>query len=532
MSSSDCSQHEEDTPRLRPKDSYICSVDDLESEGTFSLLSSKDYRECAYPREEVKTPPTAPQTPSSLETGKHSLKESAWKGLGAADVLHTCPFEANFTLSSASVQGSGPVDKAGKDNLTPVAKQPEAESDQNLVTTGDQYLSVLSSKQDEQSSDAPYIHSGSTTKTRDIHDLSDSRFEGNNIASNCPPTQCVNATLQTGSNNATTNSALYLSPVSKNDLTPLVLRSKSSNNHCQTVGKTCFVATNHDRDASEASEAAIKCLGEAPRNELTEYATDNHASGGGGRGQTDVFNTSHCSDTCVRNYLERRASFERNCFLRYEAYLEKAKEKIRRVGGSLEGRRLMRSEYEDTEEGRSPLKATTPGRRQKRGGGYYSSRVDPSHSSSGEDGGTRGAGEGGDHPVSGAEVDVGIQDGSPRKIKSGPQRSFPYRHFHIHHMLPEPENKVGLLTHPTPAQFNKYPKARGVWFDPHRNLVRTCWKENGKARTMGFPVNKFGLEEARTLAVEYHFYKCPSDPLPEDLCTLVPRKPPHEYGWC
>ncbi|XP_026194383.1 uncharacterized protein LOC34623479 [Cyclospora cayetanensis] len=127
------------------------------------------------------------------------------------------------------------------------------------------------------------------------------------------------------------------------------------------------------------------------------------------------------------------------------------------------------------------------------------------------------------------------ESGMPGRRAAGKgqsQRSFPYRQFHVHHFLPEPENKVGLLKHPTPAQFNKYPKARGVWFDPHRNLVRTCWKENGKARTMGFPVNKFGLEEARTLAVEYHYYKCPTDPLPDDLTTLIPRKPPHAYGWC
>ncbi|PHJ25679.1 ap2 domain transcription factor ap2xi-1 [Cystoisospora suis] len=103
---------------------------------------------------------------------------------------------------------------------------------------------------------------------------------------------------------------------------------------------------------------------------------------------------------------------------------------------------------------------------------------------------------------------------------------------HIHHMLPEPEKKEGLLFNPAPGQFSQYPKARGVWYDPKRNLVRTCWKDNGKIRTVGFPVSKFGLEEARALAVEYHLFKCPEDPVPSDLAGVVPRKSFEEYGWC
>lgn len=106
------------------------------------------------------------------------------------------------------------------------------------------------------------------------------------------------------------------------------------------------------------------------------------------------------------------------------------------------------------------------------------------------------------------------------------------RVLHIHHRLPEPEKKEGLLFNPAPGQFSQYPKARGVWYDPKRNLVRTCWKDNGKIRTVGFPVSKFGLEEARALAVEYHLFKCPEDPVPSDLAGVVPRKSFEEYGWC
>ncbi|KEP62812.1 UNVERIFIED_CONTAM: AP2 domain transcription factor AP2XI-1 [Hammondia hammondi] len=109
-----------------------------------------------------------------------------------------------------------------------------------------------------------------------------------------------------------------------------------------------------------------------------------------------------------------------------------------------------------------------------------------------------------------------------------PQR----RQFRIHHMIPEPEVKDGLLFNPTPAHFNKYPKARGVWFDPHRNLVRTCWKENGKAKTVGFPVAKFGLDEARFLAVQLHQFKCPEDPVPSDLQGKLPAVPRQEFEWC
>ncbi|KFH02496.1 AP2 domain transcription factor AP2XI-1 [Toxoplasma gondii VAND] len=109
-----------------------------------------------------------------------------------------------------------------------------------------------------------------------------------------------------------------------------------------------------------------------------------------------------------------------------------------------------------------------------------------------------------------------------------PQR----RQFRIHHMIPEPEVKEGLLFNPTPAHFNKYPKARGVWFDPHRNLVRTCWKENGKAKTVGFPVAKFGLDEARFLAVQLHQFKCPEDPVPSDLQGKLPAVPRQEFEWC
>lgn len=99
-------------------------------------------------------------------------------------------------------------------------------------------------------------------------------------------------------------------------------------------------------------------------------------------------------------------------------------------------------------------------------------------------------------------------------------------------MIPEPQVKEGLVFNPTPAQFNKYPKARGVWFDPHRNLVRTCWKENGKAKTVGFPVAKFGLDEARFLAVQLHQFKCPDDPVPSDLQGKLPTVPRQEFEWC
>lgn len=535
MSSSDCSQHEEDKLRVKPKDSYIRPVDYLESEEAFSPLSSKEYRECGYAREEVKTPPTAPQTPSAQESGKHSLRESSWKALGAVDIFNSCPFEANFTLSSTVSQTNGQVDTAVKADSTAEVKKPEnAGEAQEILEKDVQYLSVLSSGEHEQRNIQVYMHDGHRTKVKDRNISSGSGAEEDNYVS-VPSAPCFNVTLQSKTNSSKSNSVLYLSTLPKGDHTPqpVGMRYKASNNLKEPGETTEFGLTIQHAGGPSTSEPAPKFLDETPRDQSLQHTSGRNLGDLEGRGISDMLNISHCSDTFVRNYLERRASFERNCFLRYEAYLEKTNEKIRRVGGSFEGRRLMRNECEDSEEGRIPFKATTTaGRRPKRGGGYYSSRVDPSHSSSGEDGSTRGAGDGGDNSVCGAEGDVGIQEGSPRKMKSGPQRSFPYRHFHIHHMLPEPENKVGLLTHPTPAQFNKYPKARGVWFDPHRNLVRTCWKENGKARTMGFPVNKFGLEEARTLAVEYHFYKCPTDPLPEDLCTLVPRKPPHEYGWC
>ncbi|KAL8429258.1 hypothetical protein Efla_005535 [Eimeria flavescens] len=232
---------------------------------------------------------------------------------------------------------------------------------------------------------------------------------------------------------------------------------------------------------------------------------------------------STCVEHLLQQYHRRLSVFEQNCSQRYGAILEVVVQKRRT--SSLLKLGVSAPESQKQKRGFSPLQ-TRPRKGESEGSEVTSSS--------------------GDEPTSqradaAAKAAVSSAEGSPhfaeggfvRRTKTpGQQRSFPYRQFHVHHFLPEPANKVGLVTHPTPAQFNKYPKARGVWFDPHRNLVRTCWKENGKARTMGFPVNKFGLEEARTLAVEYHYYKCPSDPLPDDLLSLVPRKPPHAYGWC
>ncbi|PFH33896.1 hypothetical protein BESB_070480 [Besnoitia besnoiti] len=120
------------------------------------------------------------------------------------------------------------------------------------------------------------------------------------------------------------------------------------------------------------------------------------------------------------------------------------------------------------------------------------------------------------------------KEGKPQRsarATSGP----PKRQFRVHQLIPEPQEKEGLLCNPTPAQFNKYPKARGVWFDPHRNLVRTCWKEKGKAKTVGFPVAKFGLDEARFLAVQFHMCKCPEDPVPSDLQARLLQTPRQEF---
>ncbi|KAL8443426.1 hypothetical protein Emed_006781 [Eimeria media] len=229
-----------------------------------------------------------------------------------------------------------------------------------------------------------------------------------------------------------------------------------------------------------------------------------------------------CIEHLLQQYHHRRSVFESNCSQRYGAILEVVVQKRRASG-------LLKLGVCSNENQKQHSRLSAQQARTRKGHDADGSEL--TASSSGEEPQSRGA-----HGAAGgacAERGSSFREGGfIRRTKGSGQRSFPYRQFHVHHFLPEPENKVGLLTHPTPAQFNKYPKARGVWFDPHRNLVRTCWKENGKAKTMGFPVNKFGLEEARTLAVEYHYYKCPSDPLPDDLLSLVPRKPPHAYGWC
>ncbi|KAL8275320.1 hypothetical protein Esti_000769 [Eimeria stiedai] len=231
-----------------------------------------------------------------------------------------------------------------------------------------------------------------------------------------------------------------------------------------------------------------------------------------------------CIEHLLQQYHHRRSVFEINCSQRYGTILEVVAQKRRASG-------LLKLGVCSIESQKQHSRVSAPQARTRKG--HEADGGELTASSSGEEPQSRGAHGSTGVGVAGAERDSPFREGGfIRRTKGIGQRSFPYRQFHVHHFLPEPENKVGLLTHPTPAQFNKYPKARGVWFDPHRNLVRTCWKENGKAKTMGFPVNKFGLEEARTLAVEYHYYKCPSDPLPDDLLSLVPRKPPHAYGWC
>lgn len=231
-----------------------------------------------------------------------------------------------------------------------------------------------------------------------------------------------------------------------------------------------------------------------------------------------------CLQELLEQYRHRRSAFEKNCSQRYERILEAAMH-TRRAGSFW---KLAVGGKNIDERQRCRLSPAQAGQRKSPEG----DGAEPTTSSSGEEATSRGVGDTGESSTAAEGGAHFSEHGIARRAKGTGHRSFPYRQFHVHHFLPEPENKVGLLTHPTPAQFNKYPKARGVWFDPHRNLVRTCWKENGKARTMGFPVNKFGLEEARTLAVEYHYYKCPTDPLPDDLSSLVPRKPPHAYGWC
>ncbi|CDI82881.1 hypothetical protein, conserved [Eimeria acervulina] len=229
----------------------------------------------------------------------------------------------------------------------------------------------------------------------------------------------------------------------------------------------------------------------------------------------------------LEEYSLRRSAFERNSSQRYERVLDSGRP--RRRSSALWNVNQSGSQMRLQAQAPSGGAHATGAHARRRG--QDGETAEAVTSSSGEEASCRANEEAANARDS--QGSQGQQEGgAARRSRGGAHRSFPYRQFHVHHFLPEPQNKVGLLTHPTPAQFNKYPKARGVWFDPHRNLVRTCWKENGKARTMGFPVNKFGLEEARTLAVEYHYYKCPTDPLPDDLLSLVPRKPPHAYGWC
>lgn len=221
----------------------------------------------------------------------------------------------------------------------------------------------------------------------------------------------------------------------------------------------------------------------------------------------------------LQRYRYRRAAFENNSFQRYKGTGQAAKNRVADSGGWS----LMATEHRSR---------WTPAQAKQRKAHELDGAEQPSTSS--EEGSAFQTKRDPKRVLNTcAEAEVYVSErGTARRAKGTGHRCGPYRPSRLHYLLPEPENKMGLLTHPTPAQFNKYPKARGVWFDPHRNLVRTCWKENGRARTMGFPVNKFGLEEARTLAVEYHYYKCPTDPLPDDLSSLIPRKPPHAYGWC
>lgn len=231
-----------------------------------------------------------------------------------------------------------------------------------------------------------------------------------------------------------------------------------------------------------------------------------------------------CFQKLLEQYRHRRSAFEKNCCKRYHRIVGSTMQKRRSDGPS-------RIVVGGQDEQKQPCRLSPSQAKARRN--HDGEPAELTASSSGEEPMNRGAAGSRESLGTCDQADTQSKEGGlVRRPKGSGQRSFPYRQFHVHHFLPEPESKVGLLTHPTPAQFNKYPKARGVWFDPHRNLVRTCWKENGKARTMGFPVNKFGLEEARTLAVEYHHYKCPTDPLPDDLLSLVPRKPPHAYGWC
>ncbi|CDJ38927.1 hypothetical protein, conserved [Eimeria tenella] len=279
-----------------------------------------------------------------------------------------------------------------------------------------------------------------------------------------------------------------------------------SRSSCTAATSPKFVGASHSQVGSQ-KPAQISAAGSC---ENPVKAKEAH----GGEGVCVLMDKGDHLQQLLEQYNLRRSAFEHNCSQRYD-----------RVSETTRQRRKCNSMWNIRNGGGQNLQVPASHSRKKCQDGDTAELT----SSSGEEAIFRGPEENATTREEGLSTNDG---GPPRRSKGGGHRTFPYRQFHVHHFLPEPQNKVGLLTHPTPAQFNKYPKARGVWYDPHRNLVRTCWKENGKARTMGFPVNKFGLEEARTLAVEYHYYKCPTDPLPDDLLSLVPRKPPHAYGWC